>query len=154
VSIVNKKDIMKKSILILAVSMVSLVARSQTIMIVNKSSATVYFRLSVSDKDGCNQKYTSITAVSAPTSTTKYQSLSEIQWSAEAPKSGAWISCFDGQYVDASGGCVSKASNLVGDAKCALKKDAVITASKCAPGIGDIHLKWASENGNVTVTIN
>jgi hypothetical protein len=145
---------MKRNILFLFVLLLSLGAKSQTITIVNKSGSPLYFQVSASDNGGCDQKYTSIAAVVNAAATVKYQSFSEIQWSAGVPQKGASFSGFNGMYMDASGGCIAKASNHIGETRCLLKREATINTGKCAPGSGDLHITWSSANDNVTVTIN
>lgn len=144
---------MKKNILLLLAVTLSIAGWSQSFKIVNNSKAMVYFQIFGSDKNSCNHKYSSVTASVAPSSATTYKSPSEITWT-EGVKQGSTIeySYLSGMYTDPSGGCVSRASNFVGDQKCSMKKTAVINMAKCS-GTGNLNLTWRSEGGDVTVTI-
>ena len=145
---------MKRNMLMLLVALMGLNASAQTFTIVNNSKSQVYFQIFGTDKGSCTNKYSSLTKSIEPGSKTVYGSVSEIQWSGNAPVGAIGFSSFSGMYVDPSGACISKASELIGDAVCKYGSSSTINMSKCGGTGGNLNLSWSSKNGNVSVTIN
>ncbi len=144
---------MKKIVLLLLVVMAALNARSQTFTVVNNSKYPVYFQVSGSDLNSCNNKYTSMVVMAAPAATMVYGRTSELQWSGDKPGNMFEYTSFSANYTDPSGACVSNASNNIGEGKCRMATEAAINTAKCGAA-GNINLSWSSKNGNVLVTIN
>lgn len=143
---------MKKNLLFFLLIIAGSIAKAQTLTIINNSKTVLYFQVSITPPGEMNV-YTSLTTTIEAAKTVKYQSVSELLWKGEVPPPGNEYCSFDGIYMDASGACVSKASNRIGGINTFFKRDAVLNIAKCVAGGGDLHLSWSETGKDVTVTI-
>jgi hypothetical protein len=126
---------------------------AQKLTIVNNTKTLVHFKVFGSDKNTCNNKFSSLTTSVEPGAKLSYQS-SEINWSNERPGDAFEFSYMDVVYIDPSGACETYSSNHIGESRCDHSKGATLSPVKCGAKPGNLNLVWTSKNGNVLVTIN
>jgi len=143
----------RASFFLLAVLFWGMNTMAQTLTIVNNSKAKVFYQVVGSDKNTCNNKFSSLATSVEPSAKVVFQSLAEINWSGEKPGLAFEFSNMSVMYVDPSGECTANASGKIGDTACMFAKQATLSTTECGGKAGSLSLAWTSNNGNVLVTI-